>query len=72
MYEWVGIVATVFVLIAFMFPEEKQIRIADAIGAMIFIIYGWLIGSFSVVIMNIVLVIIQAYHLIIKPRKRNK
>jgi len=63
-YEIIGLCGTIFILIAFLFNSEKKIRIFDGIGAILFIIYGCLIGSWSNVILNGVLVVIQAVKLI--------
>ena len=43
MVEILGIIATLFVLAAFMLNDVKQIRIVDLIGAILFVIYGILI-----------------------------
>lgn len=43
--------------------DEKHIRVIDGIGAILFVIYGILIGSFSVAFLNGTLVGIQIYKL---------
>lgn len=50
--EVIGIIATLFILAAFSQSKVKRIRILDSIGAFIFIIYGVLISSWSVSILN--------------------
>lgn len=64
MVEILGIIATLFVLAAFMLNDVKQIRIVDLIGAILFVIYGILIHSLSVSLLNGILVIIHLYKLI--------
>lgn len=51
------------IIVAFSFKNEKRIRIADMIGAAIFVIYGVLISSFSTVFLNIVLISVQILNL---------
>ena len=58
-YEVIGIAGTVAILIAFLCDKEEQIRIVDAIGAALFVVYGVCINSPSNVILNVALIIIQ-------------
>lgn len=58
-YEAVGLCGTVFILIAFMFNDEKRIRIFDLIGAVLFVAYGFLIGAYSNVVLNGILIVVQ-------------
>lgn len=58
-YEAVGLCGTVFILIAFMFNDEKRIRVFDLIGAVLFVAYGFLIGAYSNVVLNGILIVIQ-------------
>ena len=64
MIEILGIIATLFVLAAFMLNNVKQIRIVDLIGAILFVVYGILIHSLSVSLLNGILIIIHLYKLI--------
>lgn len=64
MIELIGIIATLFVLAAFMLNDVKKIRIVDLIGAVLFVIYGILIHSLSVCILNFVLILIHIFKLI--------
>lgn len=63
MIEILGIVATLFVLLAFCMNNEKSIRTIDIIGAILFVIYGIFIQSISVIILNTVLILINLYKL---------
>ena len=64
MVELLGILATLFIVIAFAMNSKKLIRIFDTIGAILFIIYGVLISSLSVWLLNGILVIINIHKLI--------
>ena len=61
MVEIIGIVATLFILVAFSLNDKKLIRLVDSIGALLFVIYGILINSLSVWLLNICLIIINLY-----------
>jgi len=63
MHEIIGIIATLFVLISFLFTSETRIRQVNIIGAVIFIVYGIIITAHSVYILNGALVIIHIYKL---------
>ena len=64
-YEVIGIIGTVLILIGFLTNSEKRIRLFDMAGAILFIIYGALIGSLSNILLNGILVIVH----VIKLRK---
>lgn len=66
--ELIGILATLIVLLSFLFNKMKTIRIINIIGCICFIVYGILINSFSVYMLNGILLIIH----IIKLIKGNK
>lgn len=59
--ELIGITGTLFIIIAFTLSGELKIRIFDLVGATLFIIYGVMIHSFSTILLNGVLVLIQIY-----------
>lgn len=62
--ELLGTLASVFVLISFLMKGEKQIRIVNIVGAIIFVIYGVLLGAFSVWLLNGILCLVHLYKLI--------
>ena len=62
-YESIGILASIIVLISFIAKGENKIRIINIIGALVFVIYGLLINSFSVWFLNGILVIIHLYYI---------
>lgn len=65
-YELIGIAGTIFILIAFSCNSERKIRIYDAVGAALFVIYGVLTRTWSTAVLNALLIVIQ----IVKLRKR--
>lgn len=61
--ESIGIIATLFVVLAFAMTGKVRIRILDAVGAALFIVYGITIHSFSTILLNAILVCIHIYKL---------
>lgn len=62
--EYIGIIASLVVIVAFGVKGEKKIRILDMIGAFLYVIYGLSIHSFSNVFLNLVLLGVNIYRLI--------
>lgn len=62
--EIIGILGTLFIILAFTFNGEIKIRILDLIGAILFVIYGLTISSFSTILLNSLLVFIQIYKIL--------
>lgn len=61
--EIIGIIGTLFILVGFTSDKESIIRIFDMIGALLFILYGAMIGAISTVILNACLVLVNCYKL---------
>lgn len=61
--EIIGILASIVVLISFLFNNEKRIRMINIVGAILFVIYGILINAFSVWFLNGALILIHIYYL---------
>lgn len=59
--ELIGITGTLLIILAFCNTNKKKIRIYDSIGALLFVIYGLLIGAFSTWLLNLILIIINIY-----------
>lgn len=57
--EIFGILAGVLVLVSFLMKGEMKIRIINIFGASIFIVYGVLLDSVSVTLLNIGLVLVH-------------
>lgn len=61
--EIIGTIASVIILISFLFNDEKTIRITNIGGAAIFVVYGVMSGAFSVWLLNAGLILIHLYKL---------
>ena len=57
--EFLGILTTLLVLVSFLFSKEKNIRIINIIGALLFVLYGASINSFSIWVLNLMLIILR-------------
>lgn len=71
-YEWIGIFGSIMIIIAFTNKNEKMIRIMDGIGAILFIIYGYLTKTWSTMFLNAVLVFVHILRFIEIRRKNGK
>ena len=63
MYELIGTLASVIVLLGFTQKENKTIRAINIIGCILFVIYGLLINAFSIWFLNATLILIHVYHI---------
>lgn len=72
--ELLGTIASVIILVSFLMKGEMRIRFVNIFGTMIFIIYGIIIGSFSVWFLNSSLLIINSIILIklLKEKKESE
>ena len=71
MIEVLGILASLFIILAFLFKDIRIIRILDSLGALLYVVYGILIHSWANIFLNTVLILIQIYRLIeLKRSKR--
>lgn len=62
-YEWIGYAASLIVLISLIMSSVKRLRWINMIGSLIFSIYGILISSYPVALMNLGIVIVNIYYL---------
>lgn len=61
--EFIGILATILVLISFTQSDVKVIRYINMVGCILFIIYGVLIGALSVWLLNGACLVLHCYKL---------
>ena len=72
-----GTIGSVVVLISMCFDVETPVgsfllRFLNVVGCIIYIYYGILINSFSVLMLNTILLVVNVIYLLKKPRKKNK
>jgi hypothetical protein len=64
--EWVGYLASLSVLISFAMSNLRKLRWVNALGSLLFIIYGVLLPSIPVVITNTAILFIHLYYLLVR------
>ena len=70
--EIVGYLATVFILSSFVVSKLKVLRIVNSIGGVLWMIYGFTVGSSSILIGNLLMVIIHLVKLYKENQPINK
>ncbi|MFW6298515.1 MAG: hypothetical protein ACOC14_02430 [Bacillota bacterium] len=63
LYEWIGYLASFFILVSLIMTSVKRLRLINLVGALLFTIYGYLISAYPVMIMNAGIVIVNLYYL---------
>jgi len=63
-FELIGYLASSIIAISLLMKSLIRLRIINGIGALVFVIYGFLIKAYPVAILNGVIVIIDIYYLI--------
>lgn len=69
--EWLGLLAAALVLVSFLMKDERTIRLVNIVGATVFVVYGLLIHSGSVWLMNGALVAVHVVKLTKAKRNGN-
>lgn len=70
--EWLGIIASVIILISFLTSNQIKTRIINSVGCVVFVVYGFLLPTYSTAFMNLAMLVVHAVFLIkymIKKRK---
>jgi len=62
--EWVGYLASVTLMISFMMKNMNTLRIINSVGAILFIIYGYMLHiSWPIIITNVFILLANIYYL---------
>lgn len=62
-YEWIGYAASLIVLISLVMSSVKRLRWINLGGSLVFAVYGILIKSYPVAVMNLGIVVVNSYYL---------
>jgi hypothetical protein len=62
--EWIGYGASILVAVSLMMKSMNLLRWLNLSGALFFVLYGFLIDSWPVILMNTFLVGVNSWHLI--------
>ena len=67
----VGWAATIFIIISFLINNMLWLRIINMVGAALWLTYGIIDTSYSIIFLNVIIVSIQFYKIsvILKPKK---
>lgn len=60
MTEIVGFIASITIVISFLMNNEKGVRFFNTVGSLVFILYGFMNGAPSIIILNIASIVINA------------
>lgn len=69
--EILGYVAMVLVAASFLLKDVIKLRLMNSIGAICFVIYGFLIGSIPVVGLNIFVACVNGYYILKGLKEKN-
>ena len=64
LFEWIGYLASVLVLVSLLMSSIIKLRWINLVGSLVFSVYGFLIGALPVGFMNLGIVIINIYYLV--------
>ena len=72
--EWLGALASLFVLFSFLTRNQTKIRLINMIGCAIFVVYGILLPSYSTGLLNAALLVVHTVYLVkdFKNKKQEK
>ena len=70
--EWIGYLASLFVLMSFLMRNITTLRYVNTIGCMFFVAYGFLLDSWPVIITNVAIVLVNFYYLFISKATPEK
>ena len=61
--EWIGYIASFLVAVSFIFKKVEYLRFFNTVGSITFVIYGYFIDSYPVMMANIFIFLVNMYHL---------
>ncbi len=67
--EWTGYAASLFVLLSFLMRNIRTLRYVNTVGCLFFVIYGFFLESWPVIITNVAIVLVNLYYLFINVKK---
>ena len=61
--EWLGLLASAFILVSFLTTNQTKTRLINMVGCVIFVVYGFLLPAYSTAFMNGALFIVHVVYL---------
>ncbi|MBC8426116.1 YgjV family protein [bacterium] len=68
--EWIGYAGSALVVVSLMMSAVVRLRVLNLAGALFFAVYGALVGALPVLLVNVVIVVVNAAHLAKVARAR--
>jgi hypothetical protein len=62
-HEIIGWIGNFFVVVQFLMSDMKKLRLYGLVGAILWLVVGILIDNMPLIILNIIIIGIQIYHL---------
>ena len=69
--EWIGYLASLFVLLSFLMRNITTLRYVNTVGCLFFVAYGFLLDSWPVIITNVAIVLVNFYYLVVNRKKEH-
>ena len=70
--EWVGYLASLILIISFTRKNVNHLRIINSIGAILFVVYGFMLAiSWPIIITNTFILSLNMYYLTRKEKSKN-
>ena len=64
--EWTGYAAMTILMISFLMKDIKKLRIINTVACLLFVIYGYMLHSYPVIISNAFIGTVNLYYLFVK------
>ena len=61
--EWTGYIAMITLMISFLMKDIKKLRIINTIACLLFVVYGFMLHSYPVIISNAFISLVNLYYL---------
>ncbi|MGB1018179.1 MAG: YgjV family protein [Chitinophagales bacterium] len=68
--EFIGYLASGFVLLSFLMKDIVKLRFVNMIGCVLFVTYGFLLSSIPIIITNFAIIIVNIYYLLKTPSQK--
>ena len=69
--EWIGYLASFFLLLSFVMRNITTLRYINSLGCLLFVAYGLLLDSWPLIITNGAIVLINIYYLFINRKEES-
>ena len=66
--EWTGYAAMTILMISFLMKDIKKLRIINTVACLLFVVYGYMLNSYPVIISNAFIGMVNLYYLFLKKR----